>query len=133
MLTPLSLESLLSDQLRASRSSRKRRPNERKCSRPKSLLDRPKVPPPNAPRYNGAPPFYVKFKHVVIAFENPRANGAAECRTYIHERGKTGGARADLETLRAAINHHAKENLHYGSGRADLAGRRLPRHVGRDD
>jgi hypothetical protein len=47
--------------------------------------------------------------------------------------GKTGGARADLETLRAAINHHAKENLRYGNGRADLAGRRLPRHVGRDD
>src|ERR1700692_2676221 len=49
MLTPLSLESLLSDQLRASRSSRKRRPNERKCSRPKSLLDRAKRPTPNAP------------------------------------------------------------------------------------
>jgi hypothetical protein len=51
----------------------------------------------------------------------------------IHEPGKTGGARADLETLRTAINHHAKENLRYGNGRADLAGRRLPRHVGRDD
>jgi hypothetical protein len=37
----------------------------------------------------------------------------------IHEPGKTGGARADLETLRTAINHHAKENLRYGNGRAD--------------
>ena len=33
---------------------------------------------------------------------------AAECRTYVKQRGKVGGARADLETLRAAINHHAK-------------------------
>ena len=33
---------------------------------------------------------------------------AAECRAYVHARGKTGGARADLETLRAAINYHAK-------------------------
>ena len=46
---------------------------------------------------------------------------AAECRAYVKERGKTGGARADLETLRAAINHHAKENLHYGVGAGDLA------------
>ena len=38
----------------------------------------------------------------------------AECRGYVTARGKTGGARADLETLRAAINHHAKEGLHHG-------------------
>ncbi|WP_084302204.1 site-specific integrase [Bradyrhizobium sp. WSM2254] len=28
--------------------------------------------------------------------------------------GGQGGARRDLETLRAAINHHSSENLHYG-------------------
>jgi integrase len=39
---------------------------------------------------------------------------SAECRAYVKSRGKAGGARSDLETLRAAINHHAKENLHYG-------------------
>jgi integrase len=45
---------------------------------------------------------------------------AAECRAYVRSRRKTGGARADLETLRAAINHHAKENLHYGMVRITL-------------
>ena len=35
-----------------------------------------------------------------------------ECRGYIRSRRRTGGARSDLETLRAAINHHAKQNLH---------------------
>jgi integrase len=45
---------------------------------------------------------------------------AAACRAYVQSRGKTGGARADLETLRAAINHHAKENLHYGTVRVSL-------------
>jgi hypothetical protein len=35
-----------------------------------------------------------------------------ECRDYVRSRGRTGGARSDLETLRAAINHHAKQNLH---------------------
>jgi integrase len=44
----------------------------------------------------------------------------AECRGYVKHRGKVGGARADLETLRAAINHHAKENLHYGIVRITL-------------
>ena len=39
---------------------------------------------------------------------------ATECRTYADSRGnKMGGTRTDLETLRAAINHHAKENLHH--------------------
>ena len=33
---------------------------------------------------------------------------AAECRAYVKRHGKAGGARADLETLRAAINHHAR-------------------------
>ena len=48
---------------------------------------------------------------------------AAECRAYVKARGKIGGARADLETLRAAINHHAKENLHYGHVRVASAGK----------
>jgi integrase len=52
---------------------------------------------------------------------------AAECRTYVHERGKSGGARADLETLRAAINHHAKQNLHYGTVRVTLPVKGPPR------
>jgi hypothetical protein len=35
-----------------------------------------------------------------------------ECRVYVRSRGKIGGARSELETLRAAINRHAKQNLH---------------------
>jgi integrase len=31
---------------------------------------------------------------------------------YVKHRGSPGGARRDLENLRAAINHHAKQNLH---------------------
>jgi integrase len=34
------------------------------------------------------------------------------CSTYVNTRGRVGGARRDLEVLRAAINHHAKEGLH---------------------
>ena len=45
---------------------------------------------------------------------------AAECRAYANSRGKTGGTRTDLETLRAAINHHGKESLHYGTVRVPL-------------
>jgi integrase len=52
---------------------------------------------------------------------------AAECRAYVKGRGKSGGARADLETLRAAINHHAKENLHYGLVRVALPAKGSPR------
>ena len=52
---------------------------------------------------------------------------AAECRAYARVRGKPGGARADLETLRAAINHHAKENLHYGVVRVTLPRKGPPR------
>jgi hypothetical protein len=51
----------------------------------------------------------------------------AECRAYVKRRGKVGRARADLETLRAAINHHAKENLHYGIVRVALPAKGLPR------
>ncbi len=36
------------------------------------------------------------------------------CREYVKSRGSNGGARRDLEDLRAAINHHAKEGLHRG-------------------
>lgn len=36
------------------------------------------------------------------------------CREYERWRGNRGGARRDLEDLRAAIRHHAKENLHDG-------------------
>ena len=36
----------------------------------------------------------------------------ATCKEYVKVRGKTGGARRDLEDLRAAISHHAAENLH---------------------
>jgi integrase len=52
---------------------------------------------------------------------------AAECRGYVKTRGKAGGARADLESLRAAINHHAKENLHYGVVRVTLPAKGPPR------
>ena len=52
---------------------------------------------------------------------------AAECRAYVKARGKAGGARTDLETLRAAINHHAKEGLHHGVVRVTLPQRGLPR------
>jgi integrase len=37
---------------------------------------------------------------------------AATCRAYAAHRGNQGGARRDLEDLRAAINHHADEGLH---------------------
>lgn len=34
------------------------------------------------------------------------------CKNYTKERGNKGGSRRDLEDLRAAIGHHARENLH---------------------
>jgi integrase len=52
---------------------------------------------------------------------------AAECRAYVQTRGKSGGARADLETLRAAINHHAKEGMHHGMVRVTLPPKGPPR------
>jgi len=36
------------------------------------------------------------------------------CRAFTRWRSSAGGARRDLEDLRAAINHHAKEGLHRG-------------------
>lgn len=44
----------------------------------------------------------------------------ATCREYARHRGNEGGSRRDLEDLRAAINHHAKEGLHRGSIRVVL-------------
>ncbi|MGY4319048.1 tyrosine-type recombinase/integrase [Bradyrhizobium sp. JR3.5] len=37
---------------------------------------------------------------------------AQTCGQYVKARGRPGGARRDLEDLRAAINHHAREGLH---------------------
>jgi integrase len=49
------------------------------------------------------------------------------CREYVVWRGSPGGARRDLEDLRAAINHHAKEGLHRGIVRVVLPSKGLPR------
>jgi integrase len=43
-----------------------------------------------------------------------------QCRRYVKERGRTGGARRDLEDLRAAIGHHASEGLHRGTVKVAL-------------
>ena len=51
----------------------------------------------------------------------------AECRSYVKFRGRPGGARADLEVLRAAIRHHAKENLHVGTVHVTLPPKGAPR------
>jgi hypothetical protein len=45
---------------------------------------------------------------------------AQTCAGYTKHRGSPGGARRDLETLRAAINHHAKEGFHRGVVRVSL-------------
>jgi hypothetical protein len=49
------------------------------------------------------------------------------CRRYEAERGSPGGARRDLEDLRAAINHHAKEGLHRSIVRVALPEKGPPR------
>lgn len=49
------------------------------------------------------------------------------CRQYAGWRGSGGGARRDLEDLRAAINHHAKEGLHRGIVRVSLPPKGKPR------
>lgn len=49
------------------------------------------------------------------------------CRAYVATRKTTGGARRDLEVLRAAINHHAKEGLHRGIVRVSLPDKGAPR------
>lgn len=51
----------------------------------------------------------------------------ANCRAYVEHRGTRGGARRDLEDLRAAINHHAKEGLHRGIVRVTLPEKGEPR------
>ena len=51
----------------------------------------------------------------------------ATCRQYVKDRGNRGGARRDLEDLRAAINHHAKEGLHRGVVRVVLPEKGQPR------
>ncbi|WP_425906287.1 tyrosine-type recombinase/integrase [Nitrobacter sp. TKz-YC02] len=42
------------------------------------------------------------------------------CAAYTGKRGKSGGARRDLETLRAAIRHHSAEGLHRGIVRVTM-------------
>ena len=49
------------------------------------------------------------------------------CRAYAKHRGSAGGSRRDLEDLRAAINHHAKEGFHRGIVRVVLPEKGLPR------
>jgi hypothetical protein len=51
----------------------------------------------------------------------------ASCRASAKSRGGPGGARRDLEDLRAAINHHAKEGLHRGEVRVVLPAKGAPR------
>jgi integrase len=53
-------------------------------------------------------------------------NGVS-CRAYTKHRGNDGGSRRDLEDLRAAINHHAKEGFHRGIVRVVLPEEGLPR------
>jgi integrase len=45
---------------------------------------------------------------------------AHTCAGYARHRGNQGGARRDLETFRAAINHHSKEGFHRGIVRVSL-------------
>jgi integrase len=49
------------------------------------------------------------------------------CREYARQRGNVGGARRDLEDLRAAIEHHVKEGLHRGVVRVTLPAKGQPR------
>ena len=49
------------------------------------------------------------------------------CREYVRKCGSTGGARRDLEDLRAAINYHAKEGFHRGIVRVVLPEKGVPR------
>jgi integrase len=51
----------------------------------------------------------------VVADVNSR-----ECGEYVKHRGNRGGSRRDLETLRAAINHHANQGFHRGIVRVSL-------------
>src|SRR5437667_6616283 len=53
-------------------------------------------------------------------------NGEA-CRSYAKKRGKKGGARRDLEDLRAAIGHHAAEGFHREIVKVSLPEKGQPR------
>lgn len=53
-------------------------------------------------------------------------NGEA-CRAYTKKRGKKGGARRDLEDLRAAIGHHAAEGYHREIVKVSLPEKGQPR------
>lgn len=57
------------------------------------------------------------------------------CREYARHIGSEGGARRDLEDLRAAINHHAKEGYHRGIVRVVLPpkGKARDRWLTRDE
>ncbi len=50
-----------------------------------------------------------------------------QCRRYVKKRGNRGGARRDLEDLRAAINHHANEGYHRGLVKITLPAKGEPR------
>lgn len=52
---------------------------------------------------------------------------SATCAAYTSARGGRGGARRDLEDLRAAIRHHSKEGLHRGEVRVTLPEKGAPR------
>jgi integrase len=52
---------------------------------------------------------------------------ARTCAAYIEHRGRVGGARRDLQTFRAAINHHAREGLHREVVRVTLPPKGEPR------
>lgn len=62
------------------------------------------------------------FGHLMLADIN-----ADLCREYGRVRGNRGGARRDLEDLRAAINLHTKEGLHRGVVHVVLPQKGLPR------
>jgi integrase len=49
------------------------------------------------------------------------------CRQYVTDRENSGGARRDLEDLRAAINYHAKQGLHRSLVHVVLPEKGLPR------
>jgi integrase len=50
-----------------------------------------------------------------------------ECGEYVKHRGNKGGSRRDLETFRAAINHHANQGFHRGIVRVALPAKGEPR------
>jgi integrase len=52
---------------------------------------------------------------------------ARTCAAYVKHRGGSGGARRDLQTFRAAINHHAREGLHRSLVRVTLPPKGEPR------